>query len=78
MKHLQKSWQLAAPKNMCRKFFFLTRKICAENFCVLKETFVCIKFPLYTENDIFFVFADDRIKPLLNQIFSTEKIRSMV
>jgi hypothetical protein len=42
---------LPAPKYMCRKFFYFTGKI------------VCMKFPGYTENRIFSVFADGRIKP---------------
>jgi hypothetical protein len=49
---LQKSCQLAKPKKICRKF------------SVLYEKFVCAKFPVYTENKIFFsIFADGRIKP---------------
>jgi hypothetical protein len=32
-------------------------------FLFLQEKFVCIKFPVYTENRIFSVFADGRINP---------------
>ena len=38
-------------------------KICVENFSVAQKKFVCMKFPVFTENRIFSVFADFRIKP---------------
>jgi hypothetical protein len=39
------------------------QKICEEIFSVLHEKIVCVKFPVYTVNTIFSVFADWRIKP---------------
>jgi hypothetical protein len=50
-KKIQKSYQQAAPINMCRKCFRFTGKI------------VGMKFPVYTENRIYPVFANCRTKP---------------
>jgi hypothetical protein len=60
MKNEQKSCQLAAPQN------------CAENFSVLQEKNVSMKFPMYAENRIFHGFVDGRIKPR-NHVFRSDE-----